>query len=666
MTETLRAHVFDPSAADLSVRPQDDLFRHVNGSWLREHPIPPDRPSDGEFYALRELSEKRGRAIVQDAVNGRIDDPDARRIATLYGQFLDERAIESQGTAPLQGELAAVRAAATRRDLARLLGTLHRTGVHGFVQPFVNTDMNDTDRYIVYLEQSGLGLPDESYYSDDKYRDARTQYAGHIARTFELAGIGAGDDARRRAARVLDFETRLASHQWDQVSNRDAEKANNPRAWERVRGENPGFDWSTWVAAIGLDPRSVPVFNLDQPDYVQAAAALWESTDLDVLRLWVARALLDARAPYLPHAFVDESFQFYGRVLAGTQRIRPRWKRGMGLIEWALGEALGRLYVQRYFPPRYKTRMEELVGNIIAAYRDSIAHVDWLGEATRSRALQKLDQFRPKIAYPPKWRDYSALRIEAARPLLDNVRAAASFATDYELHKLGRPVDRDEWLMTPQTVNAYYNPTMNEIVFPAAILQPPFFDPDADDAVNYGAIGAVIGHEIGHGFDDQGSHFDGTGRLRNWWTDEDRREFDARTKALAAQYDAYSPRSLPDTYHVNGSLTLGENIGDLGGLTIAWRAWLKALGRRGLASASQAPELDGLTGARRFFYSWARAWRSKTRDEFQIQLLAIDPHSPAEFRCNGTVRNMDAFARAFDLAPGDGLWLAPEERVRIW
>lgn len=669
MTETLKAHVLDPALMDTGVRPQDDYFRYVNGGWLRTHRIPADRPIDGAFYTLRDLSEERGRAIAEDAANGLIDDPDAQRIATVYSQFMDEDAAEALGAAPLLPELDAIAGADTPEELARVGGRLMRSSVPLFFAPYVNNDVNDTSRYITYITQAGLGLPDESYYREDKYAGTRDAYVAHVARVLALSGVVDEGEAPAAARRVMDFETELASHHWDSVKTRDPQLADNPRTWAQIVSENPGFDWQGWADQLGFDTAALPVLNVDQPDFLQAAAGMWASVDLEVLKLWLVRKVVDARSPLLSRAFVEENFDFYSRTLAGTQELRPRWKRAMGLVEAVLGEALGRLYVERHFPAEYKERMETLVGRLLDAYRASISDLDWMGDETKAKALEKLATFNPKIAYPPKWRDYSALEISDEATLVDNVRAAEAFELDWELGKLFRGVDRDEWFMTPQTVNAYYNPTMNEIVFPAAILQPPFFDPEADDAVNFGAIGAVIGHEIGHGFDDQGSQFDHEGNLNNWWSDEDRSEFEARTKALIAQYDAFTPAELAghgEDYHVNGALTIGENIGDLGGLTIAWKAWVATLADSGINSPAEAPVIDGLTGPQRFFAAWARSWRSKARDEFAIQLLAVDPHSPSEFRCNGVLRNLDAFAETYGVAPGDGMWLAPQDRVRIW
>ncbi|MBF0938592.1 MAG: peptidase M13, partial [Actinomyces sp.] len=460
------------------------------------------------------------------------------------------------------------------------------------------------------------------------------------------------------------------------VSNRDPLLSDNPTLWEQLATQAPGFDWDAWAQGARM-PVAGLVVNVDQPDFLIAAASLWADTDLSVLKEWLSASAIDCHASLLSSDFVNENFDFHGRTLSGTEELRPRWKRALGLIEAYLGEAMGRAWVARHFPPDAKEAMDALVRRLLDAYGESIRGLDWMSEDTKVKALDKLATFNPKIGYPVKWRDYSTLNLDPEATIVENVRAASAHATDREWSKLGRPVDRDEWYMTPQTVNAYYNPTQNEIVFPAAILQPPFFDTEADDAVNFGAIGAVIGHEIGHGFDDQGSRYDGEGNLSNWWTDEDRAAFEERTHALIEQYDALTPtilleqgeeseeggeRTLP---HVNGALTIGENIGDLGGLTIAWKAWAASLAEQGLTPHT-APVIDGITGPQRFFYSWARAWRTATRPQFARQMLAIDPHSPAEFRCNQVLRNLDTFAEAFDVTPSDKMWLEPSQRVTIW
>ena len=686
MDHDIRDRSGEAANADPSVRPQDDFYRHVNGGWLARHKIPADRPIDGAFHALRDQSEAHCRAIAEAAAAGALDDPDAGRIATLWNQFLDEGAIEAAGASPIAPDLEAIAQAATRADLAALTGRLMREGAGGLVSAYVGTNPHDSSQYMVSLVQSGLGLPDEAYYREADYEPVRRAYVAHTARMLELAGA---PDPEGAAGRIMAFETALAAHHRDSVSDRDPRLSDNPTPWEDLVAANPGFDWRGWADGARLPTASL-VVNVDQPEFLRGACALWADTDLGTLKEWAAASVIDARAPVLSSAFVEENFDFHGRTLAGTEQLRPRWKRALGLIESCLGEAMGRAWVARHFPPASKERMDDLVARLLDAYGRSIRALDWMGDATKGRALDKLATFNPKIGYPPKWKDYSGLDIDPGAPLVDNLRAAASHETEREWARLGTPVDRDRWYMTPQTVNAYYNPTQNEIVFPAAILQPPFFDPGADDAVNFGAIGAVIGHEIGHGFDDQGSRFDERGNLENWWTDQDRERFEERTRALIDQYNALTPADLlpgahtpdddaggadgaerPDgaggtgAPHVNGALTIGENIGDLGGLTIAWKAWAAALAERGLTPAT-APAVDGLSGPERFFQSWARVWRTAARPRFARQMLAVDPHSPAEFRCNQVLKNFDEFAAAYGVAEGDGMWLDPSERVRIW
>ncbi|WP_127130621.1 M13 family metallopeptidase [Georgenia sp. SYP-B2076] len=659
----------DLEAMDRAVRPQDDLYRHVNGTWLREHVIPADRARDGSFHALRDLSEERVRAIIDAAAGG--EGPaegspeNARKIGDVYASFMATERIEALGTAPLRTDLELLTAALDREALTRAMGALQPTGVTGGVGYGVDTDLNDPESYIVFFWQSGLGLPDESYYREEAHAATRTAYVAHVASMLALSGLVTEGEAMGAAERVMGVETALAAGHWDKVRSREADLINNPMTWDEMVATAPGFDWELWRAALGVPDGAFDHLIVAMPSYLVAFAAAWESLDVDSLRMWLTWHVVHARAPYLPQAFVEENFDFYGRTLTGAEELRERWKRGVALVEGALGEAVGELYVARHFPPDHKAAMQRLVDNLIAAYRESISSLDWMSEETKARALGKLDAFTPKIGYPDKWRDYSTLEVHAD-DVLGNVRAANLFEERRDLAKLGRPMDRDEWFMPPQMVNAYYNPTMNEIVFPAAILQPPFFDPAADDAWNYGGIGAVIGHEIGHGFDDQGSKYDGTGRLTDWWTDADRAEFEKRTKALISQYDAFSPAQLDGSHHVNGALTIGENIGDLGGLSIAIKAYDIALRAGGLAGLADAPVIDGLTGLQRVFVSWGRIWREKARDAEVIRLLTIDPHSPDEFRCNGVVRNMDAFVEAFGVQDGDALFLPPEERVRIW
>jgi len=658
----------DLTALDPGIRPQDDLYRHVNGRWIAEHEIPADRAMDGAFHALRDAAEEHVREIISDAATA-IERGDATgtqaKVGALFASFMDTERIAALGTTPLGPDLTLIQGAVTQAELTSVLGTLQRTGGAGALGFWVDNDAKDPERYVAYLVQSGLGLPDEAYYREDQYAPVRARYTPHVARMLTIAGVSTdawGITPEDAAERVVALEAKLAEHHWDVVRDRDATLTYNPMSLTELAAAAPQFDWAAWVGALGAPEGALDDVVVREPDFAAGFAAVWESESLDDWKLWMVYHLVTARAPYLTDDVVEANFDFYGRTLSGAQEVRERWKRGVALVEGALGEAVGQEYVARHFPPTHKERMDELVANLVAAYRESITELDWMTDETKAKALTKLEKFTPKVGYPVKWRDYSALSVEAD-DLVGNVRRANAFAQDYELGKIGKPLDRDEWFMTPQTVNAYYNPGMNEIVFPAAILQPPFFDPDAEDAVNYGGIGAVIGHEIGHGFDDQGSKYDGDGRLEDWWTAEDRNEFEKRTKTLVDQYSAYRPAQLPqDAPHVNGALTIGENIGDLGGLSIALKAYRIALG----TSLEDAPVIDGVTGLERVFLGWAQVWQSKGRDEEVVRRIATDPHSPNEFRCNGVVRNLDEYYTAFGGQPGDALYLAPEERVRIW
>ena len=655
----------DLTQLDAGVRPQDDLYLHVNGRWIADHVIPPDRAFDGALRALRDQAEEQVLAIIDDAraqVAAGAADADSAKVGALYASFMDTEAVEVARLGPLAADLAVIDAATDKTSLVTALGTLQRTGGAGAVEFYVDNDARHPEQYVVYLVQSGLGLPDESYYREEQYAPFLDAYAPHVARMLRLAQVADDDEqAAEKAARVVALERALATHHWDVVKDRDADLTYNPTTLAQLCDQAPAFDWRAWVGAMGAPEGSLDQVVVREPSYAQGFAQLWDALPLADWQDWMRFHVVSSRASLLHEEMVEADFDFYGRALTGAQEVRARWKRGVSLVEGAMGEAVGRIYVQRHFPPDHKAAMDVLVANLVEAYRRSISALTWLGEETKAKALAKLATFTPKIGYPVRWRDYSALETDPG-DLVGNVRRAHAWAQDYELGKIGRPVDRDEWFMTPQTVNAYYNPGMNEIVFPAAILQPPFFDPARDDAANYGGIGAVIGHEIGHGFDDQGSKYDGTGALVDWWTADDRAEFEKRTGALVAQYAQLSPRQLAGSHRVNGALTIGENIGDLGGLTIALRAYEIALG----GPVTDGPVVDGLTAAQRVFVSWAQAWRSKGRDEEVVRRLATDPHSPEEFRCNQVVRNIDEFADAFGLAPSDGLWLDPEDRVRIW
>jgi neprilysin/putative endopeptidase len=646
---------------DADVRPQDDLFGHVNGRWLREYQIPGDRATDGAFRTLYDRAEEQIRDLITEAADANAPEgTDEQRIGDLYASFMDEQTVRERGLQPLLDELSAIDAADSRDALAGVLGSLQRSGIGGGTGLYVDTDSKDSTRYLLHLSQSGIGLPDESYFRDEQHAEILAAYPGHIAAMF---GLVYGGDHAQTAAKIVALETKIAAAHWDVVKRRDADLTYNLRTFAQVVEEAPGFHWQGWLSGLGADfsggrsgPSEVVV---RQPDYLSSFAALWADEDLEDWKNWLRWRVIHGRTFLLTDELIAEDFSFYGKLLSGTEEIRERWKRGVSVTESLMGEALGRLYVERHFPPQAKARMDELVANLREAYRVSINTLDWMTPQTREKALAKLDKFTPKIGYPNKWRDYSSLVIKRD-DLYGNYRRGYELEYDRDLAKLGGPVDRDEWFMTPQTVNAYYNPGMNEIVFPAAILQPPFFDADADDAANYGGIGAVIGHEIGHGFDDQGAKYDGDGNLVDWWTDDDRTEFGLRTKALIEQYEQFTPRGLDPAHHVNGAFTVGENIGDLGGLSIALLAYKLSL------DGAEAPVIDGLTGEQRVFFGWAQVWRTKSREAEAIRRLAVDPHSPPEFRCNGVVRNMDAFYDAFGVSADDELYLEPQRRVHIW
>lgn len=630
---------------DPAVRPQDDLFRHVNGRWLAANAIPDDKAAWGAFVILHENAQEAVREIITggDAA-APAPGSELAKIGDLYASFMATDAIEARGTDGLP--LDRIDAIADRDDLLDWFGFCLRSGITSLAGVGLDADPGEEDRYLMYVGQDGLGLPDEEYYRLPAHAETLEAYQTFVGRLLDAAGLDA--DA---AGAIVDLERRIAALHWDKVRCRDYQQMYNLVAVADLAPE-----WGRVLDAAGAG--SVREVVAAQPSFLAGAVALLDEVPLDTWRAWARFHTVKDRAHVLPAHVYDVSFDFYGRTLRGVPEPLPRWKRGVQLVEQHLGEAVGKVYVERHFSPVAKERMDTLVSTLIEAYRRSISRLEWMTDATRAEALTKLEAFRPKIGFPEQWRDYSALVIDPG-DLLGNVQRGHEFLFDDELAKASQPVRPWEWLMTPQTVNAYYHPFRNEIVFPAAILQPPFFDADADDAVNYGAIGAVIGHEIGHGFDDQGSTCDGEGRLRDWWTPEDRDAFRELTAKLVDQYAALAPAQLPETY-VNGELTLGENIGDLGGLGIAFQAWQ-------LATAGEEVEpIDGLTGEQRLFLSWARAWQFKARDEALRERLATDPHSPAEFRCNQVVKNLDAFHEAFGTEPGDALWLDPAERIRIW
>ncbi len=642
-------------AIDSSVSPGTDFFEYANGEWLSNTEIPADKSNYGTFGILSDEAEANLKTIVEEV--SRSDDVPTgtpeQKIRDFYTAYMDKQAADSKGISPLTEDLAAIDAVDSKPALFAAMGQLYRLGVNLPAIGFVNQDSKDATRYALYLTQAGLTLPDRDYYLQDneRFNNARELMKQHIVSLFELTGI---TDPAQRAEAILALETRLAENHWSRVDNRDRDKTYNKMSFAELQEMTPGFGWSALFAAAQIPAQQELIIR--QPSYLRALPDILSDTPLSTWKDYLKFQLLDAYAAYLSEPFVNADFEFHGKGLQGIAEQRPRWKRAIEGIDQIMGELLGQIYVQRHFQPEAKQGMVELVENLRAAYRKSILKLDWMGEETKQQALDKLAKFSPKIGYPDSWLDYSSLSI-SADDLVGNIKNGTNFENQRNIQKLGGPINRDEWFMTPQTINAYYNPPMNEIVFPAAILQPPFFNPEADDAANYGGIGAVIGHEMGHGFDDQGSKSDGDGNLRNWWTDQDRAEFQARTQQLVEQYSDYE---AIDGEYVNGELTLGENIGDLGGLSIAYQAWQQSL------DGQPSPVIDGLTGQQRFFLGWAQVWQRLYRDEELKRRLNTDPHSPSKFRVNGVVTNMPEFYEAFEVQPGDPMYTAPENRVKIW
>jgi len=641
---------------DPSVRPQNDFYQHLNGKWLQTVEIPADQSSWGSFDQLYENSLTELRGIIEKvSTDASAQDADARRIGDYYASFMDEARLEQLGIAPLKGELDRIAALKDKAELPALLAHLGKIGVNVPFDFYIHQDNKDSTKYIADIAQGGLAMPDRDYYlkaDDEKLADAKARYERHVERMLTLAGNPrAVFDARS----IVGFETEIAKAQWTKVELRDPIKAYNKVALADLDKLAPGFDWKVWLDAAGLAGKTSHLI-VGQPTYLKAFVEIANKTSLDTWKAYLSMHLLDAYGGYLSKNFADERFDFYGKTLSGTPEMEPRWKRGVGAVERSQGEALGKLYVAQYFPPERKARMEALVKNLLVAYKQSIDKLDWMSPKTKKEAQAKLARFTPKVGYPNKWKDYSKLVVKRD-DLVGNVMRSKAVEAERELNKLGKPIDRDEWGMTPQTVNAYYNPELNEIVFPAAILQPPFFDANADDAVNYGAIGAVIGHEISHGFDDQGAQYDGDGNLRDWWTAADHKNFKAKTAMLVKQYNAFEPLK---GYRVNGELTLGENIADNSGLAIAYKAYKISL------KGKKAPVIDGLTGEQRLYMGFGQVWRSKMREPQQIVQVKTDPHSPDQFRANGTLRNQPGFYEAFGVKPGDRMYLGPKERVIIW
>ncbi|MGB7739257.1 MAG: M13-type metalloendopeptidase [Steroidobacteraceae bacterium] len=652
-TPALRSGLFLQNF-DRAVRPQDDFYRFVNGTWLKNTEIPADKSNYGAFTLLADEAEKNLRVIVEEAAAASAAaGSDQQLIGDFYTSYMDEAKVEQLGLTPLQPELDRIAAIMDRKQLLAYLARAQLLLIDNPIGAQVFADAKNPELNTLWVTQSGLGLPERDYYfsQEQRFTEIRGAYERHVDNVFRLAGR---KDAAAVAKKLMAFETRIAKASWPAVKMRDIEALYNPTSVAGAMKATPGLDWSAWLTHMTL-PGSGQIV-LTQKDYFQEVGKVVNDVPLATWKDYLTLRLIDAYSPYLSKAFVDENFEFYQRTLSGTPQIKPRWKRALGELEGSTGDLLGKAYVQRHFPPQAKQRMDVLVANLLKAFDVSIDELAWMGPATKKAAHDKVANFTVKVGYPTKWKDYTGL-VTHKDDLLGNVLRARAVNVQRELKKVGQPVDKTEWGMTPQTVNAYYNPLANEIVFPAAILQPPFFDMKADDAVNYGGIGAVIGHEISHGFDDQGRKFDSKGMLRDWWTEQDNELFLARANALVKQYDAFSPIA---GMNVNGQLTLGENIGDLSGLAVAHKAYQIAL------NGKDAPVLDGFTGEQRFYLGWGQVWAHNIREDELRKRLKTDPHSPSEYRTNGILRNMPAFAEAFDVKEGDQMYLPPEQVVRIW
>ena len=643
---------FDLSGRDPSAKPGDDFFRYANGAWADRTEIPSDRTRFGNFDALSVLSEARVNAIIADVAAGKVQDKDAQKIGDAYKSFMDEATIEKLDIKPLAAELAAVKAVKTHKDMTALGGKGQTGNFASILGIGITTDAKSPQKYAVAVGGGGLGLPDRDYYLDAKFADKKAAYEVYITKMLTMAGW---PNPAQAAKDIIAFETKIAEASWTRAERRNRDKTYNPMTRAELTAYTPGFDWDAYLAQTEL-PKGVDRFILTTNTAFPKFAKAYAETDIETLKAWQAFKLVDGAAPMLSKRFVDANFEFRAKTLGGQPEQRPRWKRGVAFTNGMVGESVGRIYVARYFPPESKAKMIDLVADIRTAMKIRIENLPWMSPETKVKALDKLAKFTVKIGYPDEWRDYSGLEIKPG-DLYGNATRAGAFEWRRDVARLFQPVDKKEWGMTPQTVNAYYNSVNNEIVFPAAILQAPFFDPTADDAINYGGIGGVIGHEISHGFDDQGRKSNGDGVLADWWTAEDAAKFKAQADRLGAQYGAFEP--LPGA-KVQGALTMGENIGDLGGLSLAYDAYLISL------KGKPAPVLDGVTGQQRVFYGWAQVWRAKIRDEALRQQVVTDPHSPAYYRVNGTIRNIDAWYEAFGIKEGDKLYVKPEDRVRIW
>ncbi|MDT7525964.1 peptidase M13 [Pseudidiomarina sp. GXY010] len=639
---------------DTSVRPQDDLFMFVNGTWHKNTDMPEDKSRIGSFLDLAEQNQERLRGIIEEAAASSAEaGTNTQKIGDFFNSFMDVETLNSLGYNPIAADLQANAEVKTHADVVARMAELAKYGVSSPFGFYVYPDAKDPEVNAIYMSQSGLGLPDREYYlsDDEKYVEIRQQYQAYLA---DILGLVDYAEASAAAEAILALETKLAEAQWTRIESRNADKTYNKMTKAELAEALGSFDFDAYAAATGVAKAADVIVR--QPSYFEAFGDMFADVDVTTWQHYLTIKTVERYAGALTEEINDRRFAFYGTVLNGTPAQEPRWKRGVNATNGVLGEVLGQLYVAEYFPPAAKARMEELVANLITAYGESIQDLEWMSADTKAKALEKLNKFTPYIGYPSEWRDYSELTI-ADNDLVGNYKRSALFEFNEELAKIGAPVKEEEWGMTPQTVNAYYSPVRNEIVFPAGILQPPFFDMNAEDAVNYGGIGAVIGHELGHGFDDQGSKYDGDGNLSSWWTEADRAAFEERANMLAAQTDQYEV--IPGAF-LQGKLTLGENIGDLAGLTIAYRAYKNAL------AGEEAPVMDGYTGEQRVFLGWAQVWKTKMRDEFVRNQVVRGPHSTADYRVNGTVVNVPAFYEAFDVQPGDDLYLAPEQRVKIW
>ncbi|MDB4624965.1 M13 family metallopeptidase [Rubripirellula sp.] len=636
------------------ITPGENFYWYANQEWLDKTDIPGDKSNYGIFTVLDDKTRTEVRALIESAADSNAaSGTAAQKVGDLYKSVLDREGRNAAGIKPIKPLLRKINKIKSTEDLATTLGFLMKAGVYGPFAPYINADARNSDQYTVYVTQAGLTMPDRDYYleDDERYKKLRSELLAYVADMLAATGVKQPEEASKA---IFELERTLAEKQWTKTENRDPEKTYNKKTAAEMQTTMGDFPWAAFSKASGLTKQKE--FVVRQPSYLEALGKLLTESDLETWKNYLRLQVIDGYSSNLTEELELRHFQFHSTAISGVSEQEPMWKRGVNVTSSVLGELVGQLYVEKYFKPEAKERMNELVENLKKAFAERITTRDWMGKGTQKQALEKLSMFTTKIGYPDAWKDYTGLKI--ASPILaTNIIASARFESKQELKKLGGPIDRNEWHMTPQTINAYYNPVMNEIVFPAAILQPPFFNMDADDAANYGAIGAVIGHELSHGFDDKGSKYDGKGNLRKWWTEQDREEFERRAKGLVAQYDAFEP--VKDNF-VNGKLTLGENIGDLGGLSVAYKAYRLSL------NGKEAPVIDGLTGDQRFFLGWSQIWRRLYREPELLKRLVTDPHSPSEYRVNGIVRNMDAWYKAFSIKPTDALYLKPEDRVRIW